>query len=533
MNGIAPMLAALPALATSANGGALALALFLPIVASLGVFLAGGRFGARIAAITAPIGLLLAVWIVASILETEGALVLVVGDWTPPLGVALRADGFSAAMLLTTALIMTAVIFFSQSSFPTPRERVTSFGGIWAEGRAQLSFWVLLLGLWAALNAVFLSNDLFSIYVAIELLTFTAIPLVCVAGGAETVGAALRYLLFALLGSLLYLLGVALMYGAYGTLDITLLATVVADDPTALIAVALMTVGMLAKTALFPLHLWLPPAHGGAPPAASAVLSSLVVKGSFFVIFRIWLELLGGFSLEIAAQLVAALGAMAILFGSVMALRQERLKLLIAYSTVAQIGYLFLVLPLVTVPAAMSADRSAVATAALTGGLLQAISHACAKAAMFLSAGLIAETLGHDRIGDSNGVAGVRGVGRTIPLTVFAFLIGGLSLMGLPPSGGFWAKWLLLSAAINTGQWWWAMVMIAGGLLAGGYVFRVIGPAFASTDTPERCVVRVSRGRQLVVLGLAIFSMLLGLMALTPPGLLETGRSLPIVEAHR
>src|SRR5262249_22974879 len=151
---------------------------------------------------------------------------------------------------------------------------------------------------------------------------------------AETMAAALRYLLFALLGSVLYLLGVALLYGAYGTLDIVLLSARVRGDAATLAAGAMMTVGLLAKTALFPLHLWLPPAHAGAPAPASAVLSSLVVKASFFLVLRVWFGVMPGVAATAAPQVLAALGAAAILAGSVMALRQARLKLLVAYSTV-------------------------------------------------------------------------------------------------------------------------------------------------------------------------------------------------------
>ena len=200
--------------------------------------------------------------------------------------------------------------------------------------------------MWGALNLVFVSGDLFTLYVALELLTFAGVPLVCLAGSGETLRAALRYMLFALCGSVLYLLGAVLLYGGYGTLDIPLLADAVQPEPIAWTALALMTVGLLAKTALFPLHIWLPPAHGGAPAAASAVLSALVIKGSWFLVLRLWLDVMPGVASASAAQLLAALGAAAIVVGSVVALRQERLKLLVAYSTVAQIGYLFLLFPM-------------------------------------------------------------------------------------------------------------------------------------------------------------------------------------------
>ena len=280
-------------------------------------------------------------------------------------------------------------------------------------------------------------------YVALELVTFAAVPLVCLDGRAETLQAALRYLLFALLGSVLYLVGTALLYGAYGTLDIVLLSHRIHAEPATLVAAVLMTVGLLAKTALFPLHLWLPPAHAGAPAAASAILSALVVKGSFFIAVRLWFDVMPEVPGFAATQLLAALGAAAILFGSIVALRQERLKLLIAYSTLAQIGYLFLMFPL-----AIRADSGQIERGgALAGGLLQAISHATAKAAMFMSAGLIYAALGRDRI------TGLGGVGRALPMTVFAFAIGGLALIGVPPSGAYLAKTLLLEAAAETEQW--------------------------------------------------------------------------------
>jgi formate hydrogenlyase subunit 3/multisubunit Na+/H+ antiporter MnhD subunit len=273
-----------------------------------------------------------------------------------------------------------------------------------------------------------------------------------------------------------------------------------------------MTVGLLAKTALFPLHLGLPPAHAGAPAAASALLSSLVVKGSFFIVIRLWFDTFVGVVTTDAAQLLATLGACAIVFGSAVALQQARLKLMIAYSTVAQIGYLFLMFPLV-----LGASSLATSSAALAGGLMQAISHATAKAAMFMAAGLIYATLGHDRVADLGGIA------RALPMTMAAFALGGIALIGLPPSGGFLAKWLLLSAALDTSQWWWVVVIAIGGLLTAAYVIKVLARAMTTVEIAP-AVVSVSRGREAIVLALAIVSMLLGLLAFAPVDLVQIGR---------
>ncbi len=495
-----------PMLSAGATGGAalLVLAIVLPVTGAL-LSLLAGRYAGRVALVVMPLGLALAAAIAAGVWRSHKVLQYVIGGWDPPLGVALRADGFSAVMLVAAALLIAGIGLFAHAQFTTHSH---------TEARAPLVFWTLLLGLWGGLNAVFLGADLFNLFVALELLTFTAVPLVCLDGRADTLAAALRYLLFALLGSALYLLGAVLLYGTYGTLDIAVLASRVRAEPAAWAALSLMTAGLLAKAALYPLHLWLPPAHAGAPAAASAVLSGLVVKAPFFLVVRLWFDLMPRLIDQRVAQLLGVLAAAAILFGSVVALRQVRLKLLIAYSTVAQIGYLFLMFPLAAGP---QMDHPWSATA-WTGGVLQAVSHAFAKAAMFLSAGLVAEALGHDRIGD------LSGVGRALPVAVFAFGLGGMSLMGLPPSGGFVAKAMLLSAAVAAGQWWWAVVILLGGLLAGGYVFLVLARMLTDPPEPLALLSRISPSRQAVPLALALVAVGLGFVPLRPWELLLVGR---------
>jgi multicomponent Na+:H+ antiporter subunit D len=494
------MTAGASAIAATAGGSLLPLAILLPALGVLLSFLIGGRRAEWIALGLMPVEFAIAVAIACLVWRSGHPLGYTLAGYTPPLGIALRADGFSAVMLVTTGLIAPAAAIYARTTFATPQELT--------EKRAPLVFWTLLPGIQAALSLVFLGGDLFNLYVGLELLTFAAVPLVSLDGRPETVAAALRYLLFALFGSVFYLLGVALLYGAYGTLDITLLAPLVRPEPAVWLAAGLMTAGLLAKTALFPLHLWLPPAHANAPAAASAVLSGLVVKGSFFLVVRLWFDVLAALPGVIPGTILATLGSAAILFGSVLALRQARLKLLIAYSTVAQIGYLFIMFPLGHGP--WAAD-------AFSGGVMQALSHAFAKAAMFLSAGLIAESLGHDRI------AGLGGAARAMPVTFFALGLGGLSLMGLPPSGGFAAKWLLMKASIEAGQWVWAIVMAAGGLLAGGYLYRVLAPALSGGSPALKTA--PARSRESIALALALVALLL---AFAPPSFfafLQIGRS--------
>ncbi|PPE79000.1 NADH-quinone oxidoreductase subunit J [Kaistia algarum] len=491
---------------TTAGGFLLVLAILVPIAGILLIWSLGSRQTERIALATLAVGAALAFAIGAELLGTARPVIYLVGGWKPPLGLALRADGLSVALIVLTAIIIAATGLFAKGQF--------GFDPAGPEKRGPMMFWTLLLGISAALNLIFLGDDLFNLFVAIELVTFTAVPLVCLDGRTETMRAALRYLLFALLGSVMYLLGTALIYSLYGTLDIVLLKQVVQPTPLLFIAVALMTVGLLAKTALFPLHIWLPAAHAGAPAAASAVLSALVVKGSFFIILRLWFDVLPDGVSQFGTQILGGLGALAILFGSVIALRQARLKLLIAYSTVAQIGYLFLVFPLATGTGASEPWASI----AWTGGVLQLASHAFAKAAMFMAAGLVYDALGHDRI------SGLAGAARIIPLTFLAFGLGGMSLMGLPPSGGFSAKWLMLNSAVGEGQWWWALIILIGGLLAAGYVFRVLVPAAARPRIQIKAKGPVSRCRELVALTLAVIALAIGFIPLEPSAMLQIGR---------
>ena len=473
----------------------LPLAVLVPFVGMMIGLVLGGRHARAVAALT----VLATAAVVAALawhFHSSGPLTYLLGGWAPPLGVALRGDGIAVAMLLAVTAVVGGVAVYGWGQFAPPA------GG--GERRAPFLFWLLLLAVWGSLNLVFVSGDLFTLYVALELLTFAGVPLVSLDGKGDTLRAALRYLLFALAGSLLYLLGAVLLFGAHGTLDIALLAAAVEPGPLAWAATALMTVGLLAKTALFPLHLWLPPAHAGAPAAGSAILSALVVKGSWFLVIRLWFDVMPGVVTPAAAQLLATMGALAIVVGSVVALRQERLKLLVAYSTIAQIGYLFLMFPLAF------GEGGLVHGDVLAGGVLQAISHATAKAGMFMAAGLIYAGLGHDRI------SGLAGVARAMPITALAFALAGLALMGVLPSGAYLAKKLLLAAADGSGQWWWVAVLQYGAAFTAGYVVLFAARVLRRAPEPLVLVQRVARVPQFAALGLALASFLLALATLGP-----------------
>lgn len=186
-----------------------------------------------------------------------------------------------------------------------------------------------------------------------------------------------------------------------------------------------------------------------------------------------------------------------------------------AYSTVAQIGYLFLLFPL-----AANLSPAGELQAAWNGAIYQMLSHALAKASLFLAAGAVLFSLGHDRL------EGIDGMAQQFPTTLFAIGLAGMSLMGLPPSGGFVAKWLLIQAALVQGRWWWALVLVSGGLLAAAYIFRILRHAFVSRQSiePWRPVPSIMEHSALV---LAVLALMLGFTAAPLLTLLGIGAPFP------
>ncbi|MBA6223018.1 oxidoreductase [Colwellia sp. MB02u-18] len=435
--------------------------------------------------------------------QTDQSERYVIGGWGAPLGIDLIVDGFSILMLALTGLLTLLITLYSASYFSDK----------YNASEKSLRFWPLWWFLISGLNALFMSADAFNIYVCLEIIGLSAAALVALQGNRAALQAALRYLLVGLLGSLFYLFAIAILYRSHGTLDLMQIAETASHSFPDKVAMILITIGLLLKIALFPLHFWLPPAHANAPTPVSAILSALVVKASLYILIKFWFDVLGEATTFGASQVLGALGGTGIIYGSWCAFRATQLKLLIAYSTVAQLGYIFLLFPL---------SEYSMGVSSFTGSASQAavyfiVAHACAKAAMFLAAGNLILAQGNGEI------AKLKGIAVREPLNVLVFAIAGISLIGLPPSAGFIAKWLLLTTAFESGQWWWVIVVITGGLLGAMYLFKVLSLAF-STDpavvesptaksTAPVSSVPVSSVMTTVALILALITLALGLNA--------------------
>lgn len=426
-------------------------------------------------------GLLAAAGVLAYAISTSGVREQALGGWAPPLGIVVRADGLSAVFVLLTAVVTLLVAV-----------HVTALGD------HPPAYWPLTLLLVAGLNSVFLTGDLFNAYVGLELVGLAAVGLVAL-GGRGSWAPALRYLLVAVLGSFLFLIALSLVYAGTGTLDMQLAGDrwPSADLPTAW-PLGIAAVGLALKAALFPLHGWLPPAHASAPTGVSPLLSGLVVKAPLFLLLRLWFDVTGpdrtvGLGLGI-------LGAGAVLWTGVQALLQDRLKHVVAYSTAAQMGYLFLLFPLALAP------DPAVATLALTGMVTLTVAHALAKAGLFLCAGTLKKLRGTDEL------CALPGLADDHPALLLAMGLTAVSLIGLPISAGFTGKWQLLSAADSSGAYWVVIVLVAGTLLSAGYLLR---PLAAGLQEPAEEYAWPPLGWRHVVgpLVLALMSTALGLRA--------------------
>jgi multicomponent Na+:H+ antiporter subunit D len=273
--------------------------------------------------------------------------------------------------------------------------------------------------------------------------------------------AAFSYLVMGTIGATFLLIGIGLMYQMTGTLNMVDMADRLRDvneTRTILVAVAFVVVGISTKLAVFPLHQWLPNAYSEAPPIVSAFLAATSTKVAYYLLIRFTLSLFGAVLVfdRIGVQsLLMPLSIAAMFIGSIAAIYQTDLKRVLAYSSVAQIGY-------------MTLGLSLASEAGVAAGLIHLFNHALMKAALFMVAACVAWRMG------STQVAVMRGLGQRMPITMAAFVAGGLALIGVPGTVGFISKWALVTAALEQGALWVAFLIMASSVLAVVYVWRLV-----------------------------------------------------------
>jgi len=396
--------------------------------------------------------LVIAVLLLLRVLE-EGIIIYSLGGWAAPWGIEYRVDTVSAFVLVVVAGIGAIVTPYAMMSV---RREV----GV---KQAPLLYSALLLCL-SGLLGITITGDVFNLFVFLEISSISAYALIAMGPDRRALHASYKYLIMGSIGATFIVIGIGLLYMMTGTLNMADLASLLpkGSDRTVSVAFAFFAVGISLKLALFPLHAWLPDAYTYAPSAVTAFLASTATKVAVYVLLRVFFTVFGlGFSYETLTLhfVLLPLALVAILSASLTAIYQQNVKRLLAYSSVAQIGYMILGISMATVTG-------------LTAGILHLFNHALIKATLFMAVGAVMYQVGSVRI------EAMQGLGRKMPWTMAAFVAGGLSLIGVPPTVGFVSKWFLVLGAVETGRWGVAVVVLLGSLLAVVYIWKVVESAY-------------------------------------------------------
>ena len=406
------------------------------------------------------------------------------GGWEAPYGIELRVDSFSALVLLIVTGASSITLLAGKASLDRAIE----------SNRQPLFYSAWLLAL-SGLAGILVTADAFNIFVFMEISSLASY--VVVAGGTDrrALPAVFKYLIMGTIGATFYLIGIGLIYMMTGTLnlaDMSLRIHEVADQRPILVAAGFITVGLALKAAVFPLHVWLPNAYTYAPHAVTAFLAACATKVSLYVLLRfdfvVFQQNLLGHELQFAAFLMP-LAVLAILAGSTVALFESNIKRLLAYSSVAQIGYILL-------------GASLVSLAGLSASLLFMFNHALAKGALFLV--VMALAMRYSRL-DLKSLAGAA---KHMPWTMAAFVVASLSLIGIPGTAGFISKWYLVVAALEAGTlgYFLVAVIVTGSLMAVVYIWRIIEAAWFEPEAETASVIREAPVTMLIVTWVAALS---------------------------
>lgn len=436
------------------------LPIILPLIAAPVVFLLRrSAINWGLATIVSAIACFVSWQLLQATLET-GVISYAVGGWAPPWGIEMRIDVANAFILFVVTTISTLVLLYAKDSIA--REIPAS--------QHPLFYTAHLLCL-AGLSGILVTGDAFNLFVFLEISSLATYTLVSLASDRRCLTAAFRYLVMGTIGATFILIGVGMLYMKTGTLNMLDLAGrihVYESSRTINTGLAFIMVGVSIKLALFPLHMWLPPAYTYAPSAVSAFLASTATKVAVYVMIRFIFTIFGAdhvFGDMRMDLILMTLAIVAIFKCSYQAALQSNIKTLLAYSSVAQIGYMILGISLVSV-------------AGLMAGLIHIFNHALMKGALFMAAGAVFYRVG------SVDIQAFAGLGKRMPFTMAAFTIAGLSIIGVPLTVGFVSKWYLVSAALEQNYWFIAVLILAASLLAVVYIGRVLEAAYFR-DVPE------------------------------------------------
>lgn len=446
----------------------------------------------------------IAVWVICIFVylnvDQSGSLVYQFGGWTPPLGIEYRIDIVSAWMLLIISSISVLVAGFALDS--VERE---------IDAERQVYLYVAFLLCLGALLGIVSSADIFNIFVLLEISALATYVLIAMGAGRAALWASFQYLIVGTVGATFFLIGVGLLYAMTGTLNLADLSSRLEslhESPTVITAFCFISMGILLKIAIFPIHIWLVHSYTHAPSVVSAFLAATATKTAIYLLIRLYFSVFG---MEFLTKtlpvgpILITIGLMGVFLGSARALSAQHLKTVFAYSSVSQVGFLLIGIGLLN-------------QTGLTATIIHLFNHAIMKALVFLALGAVLFRLGGVNLKDINGL------GRQMPWTMAALVIAGLSLIGFPMTAGFISKWYLIVAAIEKDYWILVLAILLGSLLTALYVWRLVEAAYFRA--PQKQVTEVPLLMLLPILLLAGFNIYFGLETTLTVGTAESAARL-------
>ena len=421
--------------------------ILIPVMTAVLCYLFRNTVAGRWISVAGTTALLLASLMLMSEVLDQGVLAAQMSSWDAPFGITLAADLLGGVMVVITAITGLATVIYSLSEIPERLER--------------LGFHALLQTLLMGVCGAFLTGDLFNLYVWFEVMLISSFGLLVLGGTREQLDGGIKYVLLNLVSTIMFLAGIGLLYGITGTLNMADLHLAVrgVENTGLLTTIAVMfMVAFGVKAALFPLFFWLPASYHTPPVAVSAIFAGLLTKVGVYALIRMF-TLVFDQDVGFTHTLLLWLAVVTMVTGVLGAAAMNDFRRILSFHIISQIGYMVLGLALYT-------------PLGLMGAVFYLVHHIIVKANLFFVAGVA------KRIAGSTDLARIGGLYAHAPLLAFLFLIPAFSLAGFPPLSGFWAKYVVVKAALDLEMWFVAGVSLAVGLLTIFSMTKIWGAAF-------------------------------------------------------
>ncbi len=406
----------------------------------------------------------IAAWVFERVYTTGKPIIVMAGAWKPPVGINLYIGYFAALFVLIVAIASFLMAVFNLRAMKV--EPVDKYA---------MLFLLLMLGA----TGMIATGDIFNLFVFMEITSITAYALVAYNKTGEAAEASMKYMVLGGIGSSFFLIGIALIYGATGTLNMAQIAQMASMVNSTVVqaALALLVFGLAVEAELFPLNAWAPDAYQASPHPITAMFAAFVVKAGLYAMVRILFLFQNASGWASVMTLLVIMATLTVIFGEFSALRQRDVKRMVAYSSISQIGLAAFGFALV----GKAGVKSTVSSLAVSAAVFHMVNHAIVKLLLFLAVGYVAVAIGGTKLEQ------FRGLGKRMPVTAFSITIAAFSVVGIPMFNVFWSKVKLLIAGVEAGYTWSVFLILGASIVEAVYYFRLVHTMwFSSGEGNER-----------------------------------------------